>query len=967
VTDLPVPDRIGRYHCKRVIAIGGMGIVYEAVQEHPHRTVALKVMKAGIASRSVLRRFEYESQILARLRHPNIAQVYEAGTHDDGRGAVPYFAMEYIPNAKGLTEYVRDARLSTRQRLELFAKVCDAVHHGHQKGIIHRDLKPGNILVDSAAEPKIIDFGVARATDSDMAITTLQTDVGQLIGTLQYMSPEQCEADPHDLDLRSDVYALGVVLYELLCDQLPYDVSHAAVYEAARVIREETPTKPSMLNRLLRGDLETIALKALEKDRNQRYQSSAEFAADLRHYLHDEPIVARRPSALYQFRKFARRNKLLVGGTVALIVVLAAGGAVSTFLAIGQARQAQLARQVNDFLREDVLGSIDLGRTPFSELTVETILNEATENIEGRFEEEPLVEAEIRTTLGQSYSRIGRYQESRAHYERAYELRRTELGEEAAKTLRSKRTLGHAYHRVGESAEARAMLSETLEQARRLLGPADPETLSTMNTLGWVLNKTGDYDQAERLLSECLEERRRVLGPEKPNTVSTIRNLAWVYIQQGRYDDAEPLMLKVLEIRRRLRGEDHRTTASAMIDVGGLYKRQGHYDKAEPLLTEALERRREVYGDEHPTTLWAVSDLGWLYKDMARYEESEQLFKEALEGRRRVHGTEHPNTATSVYSLGTLYLAWGRNRDAERLLTEALDLRRRIHGPEHPNTLAAMGNLAGAHYNLGRYEQAEPLWTELLAIYRAKFGNEHSNVIWMLRNLSSLYSLQGRFPEAQARFTEALDLARRALGEEHPSTLAVMAGLADVLLAQGEYDGVEPLLVETIEIQTRVLGEDHPSTLKSKNTMAWYLMDRHPERIEEAATLAREASEGGERRVGRRHLNTINNYDTLALILIELGRIDEAEAICGENVTIASREHGDDHLITQMCRSRLGACLVKLRRFEEAEALLLEALPRIQSIGGLPEEVEAAAESLIELYTETGQPGKAEKYRPLLE
>ncbi len=321
----PLPKKIGHYAIKSHIGSGGMAQVYLAVQEHPRRKVALKLMKSGITSRSALRRFEFESQILGRLRHPNIAQVYEAGTHDDGEGGVPYFAMEYIPSHKTITEYAREKKLSTKQRLELFAKVCDAVHHGHQKGVIHRDLKPANILVDSSGEPKVIDFGVARSTDSDMTVTTLQTDVGQLIGTLQYMSPEQCEADPDDLDTRSDVYALGVVLFELLCEQLPYDVTKVAVFEAVRIVREVKPKKPSTINRLLRGDVETIALKALEKERDQRYRSAGEFGQDVQRCLDDIPIAARPPSATYQLAKFLRRNRMLAASGAVVLITFAVG------------------------------------------------------------------------------------------------------------------------------------------------------------------------------------------------------------------------------------------------------------------------------------------------------------------------------------------------------------------------------------------------------------------------------------------------------------------------------------------------------------------------------------------------------------------------------------------------------------------------------------------------------------------
>ena len=390
-----LPKRIGPYAINSVIASGGMGTVYEATQEHPRRTVAVKVMKEGIASRSAMRRFEYELQVLARLRHPNIAQIYEAGTHRDESGTVPYFAMEYIPNALPINKYAIEKKLGTRQKLELFAHVCDAVHHGHQKGIIHRDLKPGNILVDSHGQVKLIDFGVARGTDSDLAVTTVQTDIGQLIGTLQYMSPEQCQADPHDIDTRSDVYALGVVLYDLLCGKLPYDVT--------RIIREQQPTKLSTIDRKLRGDVETVALKALEKDRERRYQSADELRRDIENYLKGEPIAARPPSVTYQLKILVRRNKALAGG-VAVAFVAMTVGVIGTSIGLVKARAAQKeAEQVTAFL-EDMIAFADPHETRQPNLTMREALDRAAKTIGGKFKDKPLIEARLRHTIGKTYN-----------------------------------------------------------------------------------------------------------------------------------------------------------------------------------------------------------------------------------------------------------------------------------------------------------------------------------------------------------------------------------------------------------------------------------------------------------------------------------------------------------------------------------------------------------------------------------
>ena len=321
VSSTALGQQIGSYRLLNVLGEGGMGVVYIAEQEHPRRTVALKLLKPGTARPELLRRFEYEAEVLGRLQHPGIAQIYEAGAADTGQGPQPYFAMELVQGVS-LRQYVDDHKLGTRDRLELLAKICDALHHAHQKGIIHRDLKPGNILVTAEGQPKVLDFGVARATDADLQTTTLRTDIGQLIGTVPYMSPEQVSGDPAELDTRSDVYALGVIAYELLAGTPPYDLRRKMVHEAVRIIREETPTPLSSTNRTLRGDVETIVGKALEKEKDRRYQSASDLASDIRRYLADEPIVARPPSAAYQFRKFATRHTGLVAGVSAAFVVL---------------------------------------------------------------------------------------------------------------------------------------------------------------------------------------------------------------------------------------------------------------------------------------------------------------------------------------------------------------------------------------------------------------------------------------------------------------------------------------------------------------------------------------------------------------------------------------------------------------------------------------------------------------------
>ncbi len=655
------PRQIGPYTIKRAIASGGMGVVYEAVQDHPRRSVALKIMRQGLASRSALRRFEFESQILGRLRHACIAQVYDAGVHDeDGSQSVPYFVMEYIPSAKTLTEYAQMRHLPTRERLELFSKVCDGVHHGHQKGVIHRDLKPGNVLVDSSGQPKIIDFGVARATDSDMAVTTLQTDVGQLVGTLQYMSPEQIEADPNDLDVRSDVYSLGVVLYELLTGRLPYDVSNTPVIHATRIIREQAPQRLSTIDHDLRGDVETIALKALQKEREARYQSAMELAQDIRRYLNDEPISARPPSLIYQIRIFARRNKAAFAAIVAVVAVSVAAAIVSTVFA----RQAIVARDAmdvalkraqqeadankaaGDFMR-DVLALASPQRAMGKQITVREALDIAAANITAATSGQPLAEASARVAVGSTYRTLGMYAEAHDQLSRALDIRKRERGPGDQQTLATITELASVLGDMNRGPEAIAMMTDNLAAQTRLLGPNNLDTVRTTNALAWALYSSGDYAESERLFRKSLDGFTKTLGPDAGATIKAKTNIAMTLASQFRAAEAEPLAREAATASERVLGPKNPDTLYAKNTLAWTLLAGQKASEAEPIWKQVVADATDVMGVDHPYRLYWLNSLAWCLLEQDKAADALPMFLECATRREQVLAEGHPDTFNS--------------------------------------------------------------------------------------------------------------------------------------------------------------------------------------------------------------------------------------------------------------------------------------------------------------------------------
>lgn len=717
VGDLGIPDvstpgqQIGRYTIVRVIAAGGMGTVYEALQENPERTVALKLLRPGLASESALRRFHYETRILARLRHPGIAQIYEAGMQERGTCGVPYFAMEFIPDAKPLIEYAEDNDLSLETRLGLFLKVCQAVHHGHQKGVIHRDIKPSNILIDGQGEPKVIDFGVALATDSDLAPTTVLTGVGQILGTLQYMSPEQSRGDTEAVDVRSDLFSLGVVLYELLTGQRPYEVNSLMPHEAIRTICEQPSRKPSTINRKLCGDIDTIILKLLEKDPDRRYQSVDDLAQDITRHLTRQPIQARPPSATYQFRKFISRYRAISSLASLLIVVLAAFAIVASVQAHRNSRQAQQlqrerneAEAVTQFL-SDMFAAVDPA-IKGKDVTVREVLDQAAEEIGDSLELQPLVEARLRTTIGKSYRTLGLYDAAQPQLERGLQLRLDHLGE------------------------------------------SHNDTLETMNVLAVLYGKQGNYEKSQAACRRVLELRRRVSGEEHPETLRAKHNLAYLYDVLGQEDRAEELLLEVLEERRRVLGSEHPDTLLTLNLLGAIFARQQRFGQAIPLLREVVELRRQILGTEHPHTLNTINNLAFAYNNQGRLEEAESLFKSVLDARLQLLGKQHPGLLTSMSNLASVYNKQQRFAEAEELLKAALAGARITFQENHALKGVVLMRYGVCLTGLRNYEQAEEALLESYSILSSKLGPEHRRIQAVRSALADLYEASGKSDQA---------------------------------------------------------------------------------------------------------------------------------------------------------------------------------------------------------------------------
>lgn len=729
---LAAGTQIGRYRILNVIASGGMGTVYEATQEHPRRTIALKVIRAGQVSVSMLKRFEYEAQVLGSLQHPGIAQVYEAGEHTqaaserEGPSQVAFIAMELVGGARPLVEYAAAGSLSLRDRIELMAKVCDAVQYAHQKGVIHRDLKPGNVLVDASGQPKIIDFGVARAMNSDIDAVTQQTSAGQLIGTLRYMSPEQCEGNSSKIDTRSDVYALGVVLYELLAGRLPYDLSSSSVASVPRIICENPPLRPSAVVQSLRGDIETIILKTLEKEPEQRYQSAGDLTADLRRWLADEPIHARQPSAVYQLRKFARRNRSLVAGVVVAVLALVAGIAGTTWQAFRAtqqrdlARDAQLAsdrdkaaavseaetsRRITEFF-QDLLASADPETAQGKTITVRELVDRAAAGIGTSLKDQPIVEAGVRAALGKTYIGLGDYPAAETHLIEAIRLRTEKLGADTPATLEVRSNLATIYWMQGRLDEAAPILRDVLRGTQAHFGDSSIEYFAAVDNLATTLSGRGEFAEAIELNRIAFEGNRRLFGDNDSRTIRSLSNLAFKLDSTGRSKEAEPLFRTVAAANRKSLGNDHPDTVTTIVNLANCLRVLGTLDEAETLTREALEIRRRIYPANHPLTGDCCHLLGRILVKREDSAGAIPFLSEALDNHRVSLPAGSWRTAVSAAWLGMALTKVQRFDEAEKYLLEGHEVLQRTKGQRPAQENGTITALVELYQAWGKPERA---------------------------------------------------------------------------------------------------------------------------------------------------------------------------------------------------------------------------------------------------------------------
>jgi len=741
------PEYVGPYRVLQLLAQGGMGLVYVAEQAEPvRRRVALKVIKIGMDTREVIARFEAERHALAVMEHPNIAKVLDGGATADGR---PYFVMELVKGIP-ITEYCDVHKLSTRERLGIFIDVCHAVQHAHQKSVIHRDIKPSNILVmlqDGKPVPKVIDFGIAKALSQSLTERTLVTQVGQAVGTPAYMSPEQADPSALDVDTRTDIYSLGVVLYELLVGRLPLDpvTMGLPMFMGRLASREANPTTPSAklanfgsddqlaatyrrtdvkaLRRELQGDLDWIVMKAMDPDPTRRYETVNALAMDIQRYLHSQPVDARPPSAMYRLSRFARRHRSGVVAGVLVVVALVIGMSVAA-VGVVRARRAETvarreaatATQVADFLT-GLFAVSDPSEARGNTVTAREILDRGADQIRTGLTAQPLVQAQMMTTIGVVYREMGLY------------------------------------------AQAQPLLEQAVATRKALLPSDDPSVQTSVLELARLAQRQGRFAVAESLFRATLASRERTLGPNNPDLAVVLSGLGGMFVQRGRYVEAESLLTRAVALRTDSHQPDDVDFAGLLRNLGSAYLADGHAAEAEPVYLRALAMYERVAGKDSPDVGRTLSNLGIVYYELKRYDQAEQYYLRAEANLTKTLGENHPNVASININLGEIAEIRGQYPEARKRLMRALDILHKTVEPGHPSIATADYDLGNVLRDMGDYKESEARFREALQIRQKALGANAPGLVEVLTDYAKLLRMTHRVREA-----DSLDARARVIG-----------------------------------------------------------------------------------------------------------------------------------------------------------------------------------------------------------
>jgi non-specific serine/threonine protein kinase/serine/threonine-protein kinase len=959
---------VGPFTIVRRLGEGGFGVVYLAQQSSPvKRDVALKIVKAGMDTAHVLARFEQERQVLALLDHPNIARMFDAGATDTGR---PYFVMEYVPG-ESLIAYCDQQRLSIARRLELFTQVCDAVHHAHQKGLIHRDLKPSNVLVatrDGQPHVKVIDFGIAKATAGKLTDRTIHTEHRQLIGTPEYMSPEQAEGSL-DVDTRSDIYSLGVILYELLTGTTPFDVTSlrsATFVEMQRIIREVDPPKPSTrvkqsvdtsaeltsrrnveprrLDTILRGELDWIVMKAIEKDRSRRYDSPNALATDIQLYLAGEAVTAAPPSRTYLMRKFVRRNKGPVSTVVAVGVALLAGAIAFAWQANVAWRErdravkaeAETARQADAARRERdraVQAEAETARRADELQKVSDFQSEMLAKIEPS-DAGFWLSADVRSRLDTALAKSGASAEERGRQLAAF---------------------SDAWSRINATDAALALIKSTLfspalDAIDRKFADQPKLNATLRAAIATRYLDLGLYEDALKVFDQALELRRRALGPEHPDTRAILVAKAKVLIGLGRTAEAEALMRPLIASPHDDASADDPLALRAIEMLGESELQRNQWTEAESLFRRSLAGRRKALGEDDADTLQSMGNLAMALRGQARYAEAEKLAREVLERRLRIYGEGNPYTNSAYNNVAVILLDEGRAPEALECFQKAAEGHRRALGETHRDTLLARNNLASTLGRLGRREEALVIQRDLFAQTRKAFGPDHPDALLMLTNLASSLIESGKLDEAEPLCRESLERQARVYGARSAQAATANNVMAFLMRRQNRDADAEPFLRASLDIATTAWGVDHPERMVVLNNMA--ALKRKLGDLAGSEAMYREAIERIRRAIGPDYPQLRVAIQGLADTLIAEKRDADAEVVlAGAEETFRRAAAKDDQGDLRTMLIILARTRASQRKFALAEANYKEAYDRfIAARGPTSKGAQASATELANLY-----------------